>query len=214
MNGKKIRELRRNMGLSQIDLAHLVGVDQGTVSRWERGKESPRPTNQAALQNALSAARKRVEPCRVRAFLEYDVVPSVKLDSTLKMVGYSKNAARHYLEKHGIELDKLKGTGLKEHAFRLGVPELWEAVNESGLLEGKVGFFRFVMNVNGRGHSTIYEPIFEDDEVAGFLGYISGTYEFPENRHVSVELIQAMPLGPDATLVTLFRGSYASVVEA
>lgn len=213
MDGKSIRMLRRNLGLSQIDLAHRVGVDQGTVSRWERGIENPRPSNLIALHDALSAAREKVEPGRTRAFLDYDMVPSVRMDPTMRLESYSRHAAKHYLEKHGIELDKLKGTSLKDHAFRMGVPEIWKSVNQCGLLQGKISIFRFVMNVRGKGHSTIYEPIFERDRIDGFLGYMSGNFDFPENQNVSLELVQAVPMEPDAPLLTLFRGKYASILE-
>lgn len=33
----KLRSLRRMMGLKQLALANTLGVDQATVSRWERG---------------------------------------------------------------------------------------------------------------------------------------------------------------------------------
>lgn len=35
-------ELRKRKGLSQVDLAKSLGVDQSTVSLWERGKTFPR----------------------------------------------------------------------------------------------------------------------------------------------------------------------------
>ncbi|MEY8841796.1 helix-turn-helix transcriptional regulator, partial [Cribrihabitans sp. XS_ASV171] len=37
-----IRWFRRRIGWTQLDLAERLGVDQGTISRWERGVEAPR----------------------------------------------------------------------------------------------------------------------------------------------------------------------------
>lgn len=213
MDGKTIRLLRRSMGLSQADLAHRVGVDQGTISRWEREAESPRPSNLVALQGALSPAREGVHSNRVRAFLDYDMVPAVRMDRRMRLEDYSRHAARHYLEKHGVDLEKLKGTSFKEHCFRMGVPELWETAKRCGLLQGKISVFRFVMNLRGRGHSTIYEPIFKGEEVDGFFGYIVGFYDFPENEEISVELIQAVPMGSEVGLMNLLRGEYASIID-
>jgi transcriptional regulator with XRE-family HTH domain len=36
-----IHDARASHGLSQADLAFLVGVTQGTISFWEQGKETP-----------------------------------------------------------------------------------------------------------------------------------------------------------------------------
>lgn len=37
----RIRELREGRGLSQVDLAKLLGVSRDTVGLWERGKARP-----------------------------------------------------------------------------------------------------------------------------------------------------------------------------
>ena len=48
-------ELRRRMEWSQVELAHAIDkhgarkTDHGTVSRWERGGESPSPAHRTAL---------------------------------------------------------------------------------------------------------------------------------------------------------------------
>lgn len=42
MNGaRRLSEWRRRKGLSQWDLADLIGVGQGTVSRWEADEAAP-----------------------------------------------------------------------------------------------------------------------------------------------------------------------------
>ena len=39
--GKKIMELRKKRGLSQEDLAEMIGVARQTISKWELGETSP-----------------------------------------------------------------------------------------------------------------------------------------------------------------------------
>lgn len=36
-----IKELRKSLGLTQVEFAHHIGVHPITVSRWERGLFSP-----------------------------------------------------------------------------------------------------------------------------------------------------------------------------
>jgi transcriptional regulator with XRE-family HTH domain len=44
-----IRELRERAGLSQSDVAKLVGVQTATVSRWENRHDVPTKANQRRL---------------------------------------------------------------------------------------------------------------------------------------------------------------------
>lgn len=37
MTAKQVRTIRRRLGLTQIELADLVGVRRNTVTRWELG---------------------------------------------------------------------------------------------------------------------------------------------------------------------------------
>ena len=46
---KTIRQLREERGWSQLEVAVRVGVEQSTVSEWERGVKTPRPRRQQAL---------------------------------------------------------------------------------------------------------------------------------------------------------------------
>ena len=38
---KQVKEVRRQLGISQEDLAHALGVSFATVNRWENGKTRP-----------------------------------------------------------------------------------------------------------------------------------------------------------------------------
>lgn len=51
--GDKIRALREARGLSQNDLAEALGINQSTVSNWERGKIEPTLFNVRRLANIL-----------------------------------------------------------------------------------------------------------------------------------------------------------------
>ena len=50
---EKIRALREAKGLSQAELAEALGLDQTTVSAWERGVSEPTVFNLRRLADLL-----------------------------------------------------------------------------------------------------------------------------------------------------------------
>lgn len=58
-----IRDLRRRLGLTQTDFAKRLnetipglGVNQGTVARWETGKHRPSGVAAAAIRDLMATA--------------------------------------------------------------------------------------------------------------------------------------------------------------
>lgn len=51
---KQIVAYRRRQGLSRKHMAIMLGVDEGTMSRWERGSSAPRRWRLKALRKVLS----------------------------------------------------------------------------------------------------------------------------------------------------------------
>jgi transcriptional regulator with XRE-family HTH domain len=49
----RLKQARESRGVSQVALATRMGVDQPTVSKWERGKRYPLPHTIAAIAAAL-----------------------------------------------------------------------------------------------------------------------------------------------------------------
>lgn len=56
MSAEEVKELRKKLGLTQPQLAEKVGVDVGTVSRWERKQQRP---SQLATRVMLRLANKK-----------------------------------------------------------------------------------------------------------------------------------------------------------
>lgn len=52
--GPRLKRLRRSAGIKQLALADRVGVDQATVSRWERGQQVPAEPMQRRVWAELS----------------------------------------------------------------------------------------------------------------------------------------------------------------
>ena len=54
--GTKIKELRLEKGLSQMQLAKLIGVSQKAVDYWERSVNEPKASYIIALVRALDVS--------------------------------------------------------------------------------------------------------------------------------------------------------------
>jgi transcriptional regulator with XRE-family HTH domain len=54
MERNDLRKRRKALGLSQMELARLVGVSLLTVQLWERGVSQPKPENREKLEQVLS----------------------------------------------------------------------------------------------------------------------------------------------------------------
>ena len=57
----RLAERRKALGLTQEDLAGLLGVERSTVVRWERGDTEPQPWLRARLAGALKVSPERIE---------------------------------------------------------------------------------------------------------------------------------------------------------
>ena len=60
---EQVKEVRRQLGLSQEELAHALGVSFATVNRWENGKTAPsklaqRQFEQLCMEKGLTFTRK------------------------------------------------------------------------------------------------------------------------------------------------------------
>jgi|1185.fasta_scaffold161790_3 putative transcriptional regulator len=55
MTTAELQRLREKLGLSQVQLAQLLGVHPLTVSKWERGVLAPTPHQNALLESFAKA---------------------------------------------------------------------------------------------------------------------------------------------------------------
>lgn len=68
--GKKVREIRKAKGLSQLKLAHLVDIELSTLNRIELGKAGTSLATIFALSEILEVPPK--------AFFEFEIVKKGK----------------------------------------------------------------------------------------------------------------------------------------
>lgn len=92
MEKTAIRAFRRQLGWTQWDLAERLGVDQGTVSRWERGVETPRPATAARLRDMVlrGDAAQALRLCETR--VRHSLSPAVFLGPDGNLLGFNTRA--------------------------------------------------------------------------------------------------------------------------
>lgn len=54
-----IKDVRKQLGISQEDLAHALGVSFATVNRWENGKTSPSKLARKSFDNFCTIMKKQ-----------------------------------------------------------------------------------------------------------------------------------------------------------
>ena len=59
MTATEIRRLRHRLGLSQSQLAAVVGVPANTIARWERGEMEMRPSMDRLVRLAVAEAERQ-----------------------------------------------------------------------------------------------------------------------------------------------------------
>ncbi len=76
LTGNEIRFLRKNMGMSAIKIATLMGVDNATVSRWEHGKQEVSKPHDRLLR-LIYCNMKRINPDEIIRIIQ-DEFPEIQ----------------------------------------------------------------------------------------------------------------------------------------
>lgn len=53
MSPDEIKQLRKTLGMTQTHLARALGVETGTVNKWENGKHKPSPMAVRMMRHLL-----------------------------------------------------------------------------------------------------------------------------------------------------------------
>ena len=84
--GKRIKELRKEKGLTQENLAELIGIEPPNISKLEKGNHFPQPENIEKIATALNVS--------VKSLFDFD-----HFDDKDLIVSYIKN----YIDQAGVK---------------------------------------------------------------------------------------------------------------
>lgn len=103
-----LRNWRIRSRLQQASVARNLGVTQGQISRWESGRDTPRPHNVEAIRQLIWGAD--AEPLRaLRHFVEHSEQHLLLIDARHEIIARSRPLARptNPLQRFGWVLDPL-----------------------------------------------------------------------------------------------------------
>lgn len=89
--GDRIKTLRRSRHLTQFELAEKLGIDQGAVSRWERGHINPSARYRQQIESVLEAPLMEMDR-PLLASVDRDLHFSLLLDTKLFVLAASDKA--------------------------------------------------------------------------------------------------------------------------
>ena len=156
-----VRRARLVRGETQREFAIHLGVDQGSVSRWEREKSEPTSSKLAEIRKIITTA----EPCHSRAYIEaaptYKII--VRLDDFSTIVMISKG----FSEKIGATYDEISTAPFGKYwtAPDQRVNDLVQG--DPRWLRGEIAFFEtsHPSTATGEWWHTIGAPIAETNSV-------------------------------------------------
>jgi len=104
--GEKLKEARKNIGLSQEELSELIGVSRAAVAKWEANKGLPDIENLKAVAKLLDVSTDYL----------LDDGTTLDLSVTKKAIDLEKYA-------EGKKLSRIKKVKIKERIVREAYPE-------------------------------------------------------------------------------------------
>ena len=114
----KIKKLRDEKGISQEELAELIGVTKSTISQWEQGKKQPRKKFEIKLENLFTNQNK-----------SSSLIESDKIDNYIFKIPYYENikasagggTINEYSEYKLIQINHLPKNTNKNNLFCITV---------------------------------------------------------------------------------------------
>jgi len=132
--GRRLKRLRRAMGMKQFALADILGVDQASISRWESGFQIPSPETQRHALDVLASSR--TDDAALRRLVENstDCVHLVD-DATHVCLAYSRRRAKDWQNSQdallGVSLWQFATDEIQQAEAELAETDWWSSQTPS-----------------------------------------------------------------------------------
>ena len=111
LNGRLVRILRKNLGLTQTQLAESIGVELKTIQNWESGAHQPQEKYLFPLGETLGVAPAELKLNFYQLLQEEAIITLYKLKDSLLMVD-PEEYTDHLYTYHDAVLKTLKVGGI------------------------------------------------------------------------------------------------------
>jgi tetratricopeptide (TPR) repeat protein/transcriptional regulator with XRE-family HTH domain len=186
----RLTRRRKALGLTQEQLAELLGVDRTTVARWERGEAQPLPWLRPRLAKALKVSAERIEVLlvgpgpAVQGAGQHRTTPAVPRQLPAAVAGFTGRIAELRTLTRMLEDADMGAPGtvvISAIGGTAGVGKTALAVHWAHQVAGRFGDGQLYANLRGFGPSGT--PVAPEAAIRGFL----------EALGVSPERIPAQP---------------------
>ena len=119
-----VKRVRFLSSLKQDELAQQLGVDQGTVSRWERGTYAPDIPVQKRLRDMLHRLETIVQPAAVEAM----PIPAILYSA--EHIGLSVAASQPYADVFNKRTEEMRDLMIRDN-WSESIRNMWDALTAS-----------------------------------------------------------------------------------
>ena len=166
-----VRRARLIRGETQGDFAIYMGVDQATVSRWERSQSEPVPANFAEIRRIIATAEPSYSLDYVRA------APTIKYICTINDFSKTIAASKGLLEALGVDreeaidgliataddAERVAGTVIGDPRWLAGRIAFFEANFKAHHHYGENRWFRTIGAPLSEAKAMLWEGVLVDD---------------------------------------------------
>jgi transcriptional regulator with XRE-family HTH domain len=136
-DGREIVSLRVQLGLTQAELAARLGVDQASISRWERGVRSPEPRARLQLSALLRNTKLSSQLTRETALVDHSPFPMSIITRDWELIALSPLLRSEIAGGNGASFQgRNPTTADTEYADSV--------LQAAGFFEGKVGAVQII----------------------------------------------------------------------
>lgn len=139
-----IKDCREQRGMTQADFADTLGVDQGSVSRWECGRVVPDALIRKRLVTMQQEAGVARVGARIRAWIAMTPGRAALISPESKFVCVSR---RYAARLGGLTPAQMVDTAVATYGYRGDFQAMMLAMAKEGLFENKIGCARGVRSV-------------------------------------------------------------------